>query len=105
MYSFKRIHLINFFSVIDMVLKKKHIIDKTAIEVRRCPPKTVPTCSNKVFLTNISEKTTRDGLENFLEAKANVTPVSIEYGELRGTALITFEEDIGQLPYLDNNDR
>lgn len=87
-----------------MVLKKKHIIDKTTIEVCRCPPKPVPTCSNKVFLTNISEKTTRDGLENFLEAKANVTPVSIEYGELKGTALITFEKDIGQLPHFDYND-
>lgn len=82
-----------------MVLKKKHIIDETAIEVCRCPPKPAPTCSNKVFLSNISEKTTRDGLENFLEAKANVIPVSIEYGTLRGTALITFEEDIGQFPY------
>lgn len=88
-----------------MVLKKKHIIDKTTIEVCRCPPKPVPTCSNKVFLTNISAKTTRDGLENFLEAKANVTPVSIEYGELRVTALITFEKDIGQLPHFDYNDR
>lgn len=77
-----------------MVLKKKHIIDKTAIEVCWCPPKPVPSHSNKVFLTNISEKTTRDGLVNFLEAKANVTPFSIEYGELRGAALITFEEDI-----------
>lgn len=88
-----------------MVLKKKHIIDKTTIEVCRCPPKPVQTCSNKVFLTNISEKTTRDGLENFLEAKANVTPVSIEYGELRGIALITFEKDIGQLPHFDYNER
>lgn len=88
-----------------MVLKKKHIIDKTTIEVCRCPPKPAPTCSNKVFLSNISEKTTRDGLENFLEAKANVTPVSIEYGELKGTALITFEKDIGQLPHFDCNDR
>lgn len=60
------------------------------------PPKPVPMYSNKVFITNISEKTTKDGLENFLEAKTNITPASIEYGELEGTALITFEEDIGQ---------
>lgn len=89
------------FTVIEQVLKKNHRINGTAIEVcRYVPPpplKPVPVYSNKVLITNINEKTTKDGLENFLEAKTNITPVSIEYGELKGTVLITFEEDIGEL--------
>lgn len=85
-----------------MVLKKKHMIDKTAVDVCRFPPKPAPTYSNKVFIANVSEKTTRDGLENFLEAKTNITPLSIEDGEIRGTALVSFEKDLGKLPYLDS---
>ncbi|XP_062581102.1 protein mono-ADP-ribosyltransferase PARP14-like isoform X2 [Saccostrea cucullata] len=85
-------------SVIENVLRKRHKIDGTAIEVCRYvpppPPKPVPMYSNKVFIKNISEKTTKDGLENFLEAKTGITPTSIEYGELEGAALVTFEEDL-----------
>ena len=86
--------------MIDTVIRKKHKIAGKPIEVRRyvqlSPPKPVPTYSNRVFIENISEKTTKDGLENFLEAKTNILPVGIEYGELEGTALVTFEEDVGQ---------
>ena len=86
--------------MVDTVIRKKHKIDGKAIEVCRYvrppPPKPVPTYSNRVFIKNISEKTTKDGLENFLEAKTNILPVGIEYGELEGTALVTFEEDVGQ---------
>lgn len=53
--------------------------------------------SNKFFVTNISKKTGQDELENFLETKTTITPASIEYGELGGTALLTFEEDIGKM--------
>lgn len=54
--------------------------------------------SNKVFVTNISKKTAQDDLANFLAVRTNmIIPVSIEYGELEGTALITFEEDIGKM--------
>ena len=93
-------YLKNISTVIDTVIRKKHKIYGKAIEVRRYvpppPPKPVPTYSNRVFIKNISEKTTKDGLENFLEAKTNILPVGIEYGELEGTALVTFEEDVGQ---------
>lgn len=60
-------------------------------------PKPVPMYPNKVFVTNISEKTNKLSLENFLEAKTNISPASIEYGKLEGTAIVTFEEDIGEL--------
>ena len=88
--------------MVDTVIRQKHKIDGKAIEVRRYvpppPPKPVPTYSNRVFIKNISEKTTKDVLEDFLEAKTklNIVPVGIEYGELEGTALVTFEEDVGQ---------
>ncbi|XP_061194487.1 protein mono-ADP-ribosyltransferase PARP14-like [Saccostrea echinata] len=85
-------------SVIENVLRKRHKIDGTAIQVCRYvpppPPKPVPMYPNKVFIKNISEKTTKDGLENFLEAKTSITPTSIEYGEIEGAALVTFEEDL-----------
>lgn len=88
------------FQVIEKVLKKNHMINGTAIEVCRYvpphPPKQVPMYSNKVFITEISEETIKDVLENFLKTETNVAPVSIEYGEQEGTALITFEEDIGE---------
>ncbi|XP_056006116.1 protein mono-ADP-ribosyltransferase PARP14-like isoform X2 [Ostrea edulis] len=84
--------------VIENVLHKKHKIEGTVIEVCRYvpppPPKPVPMYPNKVFIKNLSDKTTKDGLENFLEAKTNITPNSIEYGELEGTALITFDENL-----------
>lgn len=61
------------------------------------PTKPVSMYSNKVFITEINAKTTKSGLEYFLKDETNVTPVSIEYGELEGTAVVTFNQDIGQL--------
>ncbi|XP_056006138.1 protein mono-ADP-ribosyltransferase PARP14-like isoform X3 [Ostrea edulis] len=84
--------------VMETVLRKKHKIEGTAIEVCRYvpppPPKPVPMYPNKVFIKNLSDKTTKDGVENFLEAKTSTTPTSIEYGELEGTALVTFDENL-----------
>nr|XP_022346154.1 uncharacterized protein LOC111138466 isoform X2 [Crassostrea virginica] len=85
--------------VVDMVIRKKqHKIDGKAIEVRRFvpppPPNPKPTYSNKVFIKNISEKTTKHELIDFLEAKTCILPVSIEYGKLKRTALVTFGEDV-----------
>lgn len=87
-------------TAIEKVLNKQHKIDGKTIEVcRYIPPpiKLVHMYSNKIFVTNISKKTGQDELENFLETKTTITPASIEYGELEGTALITFEEDIGKM--------
>jgi hypothetical protein len=90
----------NVFAVIENVLQRKHKIDGTPLEVCRYfpppPPNPVPMYPNKVFITNLNDRTTKDGLENFLEAKTSITPTSIEYGELEGTALVTFDRNLGQ---------
>ncbi|XP_061194390.1 protein mono-ADP-ribosyltransferase PARP10-like [Saccostrea echinata] len=81
-------------SVTEDVLRIKHKIDGTAIEVCRYvsppPPKPVQNYPNKVFIKNISENTTKDKLEKFLE-KVSLSPTRIEYGELEGSAIVTFD--------------
>ena len=86
--------------MVDTVVRYKHKVDGKAVEVCRYvqppPPKPVPTYSNRVFIKDISEKTTQDGLKSFLKFITNMLPISIQYGELKGKALVTFKEDIGQ---------
>ncbi|KAK3094887.1 hypothetical protein FSP39_007507 [Pinctada imbricata] len=85
-------------SVMESVLSKKHKIDGAHVEVIKYepppPPKPVPTYNNKVFIKNINPITSRDGLENFLEAKANAIPTDVVFGIEEGIALVTFEEEI-----------
>jgi len=84
------------FLAIEVILSKSHKFDGQILEVKRyIPPKYVPKYDNKVFLTNISPTTTKEGLENFLEAKSKVMPTEIIFGEAEGTALVTFENPPG----------
>lgn len=86
-------------TAIETVLSKTHMIDGQVLDVRRYipppPPKPVPKYDNKIFITGINQMTTKDGLENFLEAKAKAIPEEVIFGEEEGTALVTFEEPPG----------
>ncbi|CAG2243958.1 unnamed protein product [Mytilus edulis] len=83
-------------SAIEAVMSKSLRVDGQTLNAKRYvappPPKPVPKYDNKVFITNISPTTTKDGLENFLEAKSKGIPEEIIFGEAEGTALVTFEE-------------
>ena len=88
------------FLAIEVILSKSpHKLDGQILEVKRYipppPPKAVPKYDNKIFLTNVSPTTTKEGLENFLEAKSKVVPTEIIFGEAEGTALVTFENPPG----------
>ncbi|XP_052101675.1 uncharacterized protein LOC127735527 isoform X2 [Mytilus californianus] len=83
-------------SAIEAVMSKTHRVDGQTLNVERyvqpSPAKYVPTYEDKVFITNISLTTTKEGLENFLEFKSKCIPEEIIFGEAEGTALVTFEQ-------------
>ena len=87
------------FLAIEVILSKSHKLDGRILEVKRYipspPPKPVPKYDNKFFLTNVSPTTTKEGFENFMEAKSKVMPTEIIFGEAEGTALVTFENPPG----------
>ncbi|CAC5372655.1 unnamed protein product [Mytilus coruscus] len=77
-------------------MSKNLRVDGQILNVKRYvpppPPKPVPKYDDKVFITNISPTTTKDGLENFLENKSECIPEEIIFGEAEGTALVTFDQ-------------
>ncbi|XP_071169373.1 uncharacterized protein [Mytilus edulis] len=83
-------------SAVEAVMSKSLRVDGQTLNAKRYvpspPPKPVPKYDNKVFITNISSTTTKDSLEIFLEAKSKGMPEEIIFGEAKGTALITFEQ-------------
>ncbi|CAC5404075.1 unnamed protein product [Mytilus coruscus] len=83
-------------SAIEAVMSKRLRVNGQTLNAKRYvpspPPKYVPKYKDKVFITNISPTTTKDGLENFLEAKSKGIPEEIIFGEAEGTALVTFEQ-------------
>ncbi|VDH97895.1 Hypothetical predicted protein [Mytilus galloprovincialis] len=93
-------------SAIEAVMRKSLRVDGQTLNAKRYvpppPPKPVPKYENKVFITNISPATTKDRLQNFLEAKSKCIPEEIIFGEAEGTALVTFEQppDIAKLQTL-----
>ncbi|XP_071169375.1 uncharacterized protein [Mytilus edulis] len=94
----KRMYMIWFEeeSAVEAVMSKSLRVDGQTLNAKRYvpspPPKPVPKYDNKVFITNISSTTTKDSLEIFLEAKSKGMPEEIIFGEAKGTALITFEQ-------------
>ncbi|KAL3864673.1 hypothetical protein ACJMK2_006335 [Sinanodonta woodiana] len=58
------------------------------------PPPPRPTYTNRVLLSGLTSKVTRDGLTNFLEAKIGLTPDNFLYGVEGDKVIITFDEII-----------
>jgi hypothetical protein len=68
--------LIFLFLGVNRALEKSHIVDGTKLQVRKhVPPKRYP---NKALIKGLSEKTSEDGLSNFLEAKTKKDVVMVE---------------------------
>ena len=100
-------HLTNFssifcFEVVERILsRKEHKVDGAKLQVKLYepppPPKPRPVYPNRVFVHGFNPETSRDSLENFLEAKAGGTVSEVVFGEEEGTAMVTFEEDPGNV--------
>ncbi|VDI11576.1 Hypothetical predicted protein [Mytilus galloprovincialis] len=87
-------------SAIEAVMSKNLRVDGQTLKAKRyvppTPQKPVPKYDDKVFITNISPTTTKDGLENFLEVKSGCIPKESIFGEAEGTALVTFGQPPGK---------
>ncbi|XP_069139429.1 protein mono-ADP-ribosyltransferase PARP14-like isoform X2 [Argopecten irradians] len=82
--------------VMNAVLSRRHKLDGATLEVAEYipppPPKPRPMYADKVLIKGKSPNTTKDGLENFLEAKTGITPKHVLHGEEEDVVLVTFEE-------------
>ena len=57
----------------------------------RRPVKELPMDTKRLLVKGLSEKTTRDGLQCYMELVSGVKVLSIEFGE-QGSAAVTFDE-------------
>ncbi|XP_053394612.1 protein mono-ADP-ribosyltransferase PARP14-like [Mercenaria mercenaria] len=72
------------------VLARKHKF--TGQELRVSPCATLPYCDDKVLIEGVNTDTTRDCLFNFLEGKANCTPIDMHvHAENKDVVLVTME--------------
>ncbi|XP_077863367.1 uncharacterized protein LOC144346598 [Saccoglossus kowalevskii] len=75
--------------VIDTVLQKTHLLSQCNLKVRIAPP-LPPRDKRKVVVKNISEKTTRDGLELYMENNSGCNVEKIENALEADVAMVTF---------------
>jgi hypothetical protein len=83
-----------FFLGVNRALEKSHMVDHAKLQVRKhVPPKRYP---DKALIKGLSEKTSEDGLINFLEAKTKKDVVMVDFGdEDSKKAIVTFDQSIG----------
>ena len=62
----------------------------------RKPEKELPIDTKRLLVKGLSDKTTRDGLQSYMEVVSGVEVLSIEYGQ-QGCAAVTFDETYGKL--------
>ena len=80
--------------------KENLTLDKAKLTVTlRKPPKKLPVDIKRLFVKGLSEKTTRDGLESFMEVASGLEVSDIQFGE-QGCALVEFKETYSTLVYL-----
>jgi len=79
------------------VLSRQHTVDDAKLEVKEyIPPKPRPLYDDKVLLKDVNPETSKDGLINFLEAKADAEPTEIAYGEEEGVVIVSFAKPPGK---------
>jgi len=79
------------------VLNRQHKLDGAQLEIKEyIPPKPRPLYENKVLFKGVNPTTTKDGLSNFLEAKADAEPADVLFGEEEGVVVVTFKEPPGE---------
>ena len=71
---------------------------KLTVTVRK-PTKKLPVDTKTLFVKGLNEKTTRDGLESFMEVASGLEVSDIQFGE-QGCALVEFKETYSTLVYL-----
>ena len=75
-------------------------LDKVELTVTlRKPTKKLPVDTKTLFVKGLSEKTTRDGLESFMEVASGLEVSDIQFGE-QGCALVVLKEAYSTLVYL-----
>ena len=75
-------------------------LDKAQLTVTlRKPTKKLPVDTKTLFVKGLSEKTTRDGLEAFMEVASGLEVSDIQFGE-QNCALVVFKETYSTLVYL-----
>ena len=80
--------------------KENLTLDKAELTVTlRKPTKKLPVDTKTLFVKGLSEKTTRDGLETFMEVASGLEVLDIQFGE-GGCALVIFKETYSTLVYL-----
>ncbi|CAH3019691.1 unnamed protein product [Porites evermanni] len=75
------------------VLNKENLtLDNAELTVTlRKPTKKLPVDTKTLFVKGLSEKTTRDGLETFMEVASGLEVLDVQFGE-QGGALVVFKE-------------
>ncbi|KAL9972369.1 hypothetical protein ACROYT_G018654 [Oculina patagonica] len=78
-----------------VVNKGKLALDNAQLKVTiKQPVKKPPTDTTKLLVKGLSDKTTSDGLQCYMEVVSRLEVLSIEFGE-QGCALVTFNETYG----------
>lgn len=80
-----------------VVNKKSITLDKAKLKVKlKQPVKELPIDTRRLMVKGLSEKTTSDGLRDYMEVVSGVDVLAVEFGE-QGRALVTFNETYGKL--------
>ena len=61
----------------------------------RKPVNKLPIDTKRLLVKGLSDKTTRDGLQSYMEVVSGVEVLSIEFGE-QGSAAVTFDKTYGK---------
>ena len=87
-----------FFTDLDRLLQGPHRLDGAVLNIaEKEPQKEIPLDQRKLCVSGLSEKTTEDGLELYLERLSNnnrVEQINRGYGD---NVLVQFREDISKL--------
>ena len=70
----------------------------------RKPVKELPIDTKRLLVKGLSDKTTRDGLQSYMEVVSGVEVLSIEFG-LQGSAAVTFDETYGKFDKIFLSDK
>lgn len=68
------------------------------------PPRKLPVDTRRLFVKGLSDKTTSDALQSYMEVVSGVDVLTAEFGD-EACAIVTFNEDYGKLTFLAKQTR
>lgn len=88
----------SFFEGAQGVLNKGNLtLDDAELKVTLQKPMTKPSTDNmRLLVRGISEKTTQDGIQSYMEVVSGVEVTQVQFGE-PGCVMVTFAEEYGKL--------